>query len=120
MFPHTVCTKGQSHIGRKGQHCFGLEFPEVKVGYALVIVLEHDVAVFGASDERAPVAGGIVYHGAKLLELLQRDDRCHSALVEPHLFEISEQTTQVHPARSCIAVADEPTRLLLQVREADA
>ena len=91
MFPHTVCTKGQSCIGHKGQHCFGLEFPEVKVGYALVIVLEHDVAVFGASDERAPIAGGIVYHGANLLKLLQQDDCHHSALIEPLLFESSSK-----------------------------
>ena len=40
-------------------------------------------AVFGATDKRAPIVGGIVYHGAKLLELLQCDDRRHSALVEP-------------------------------------
>ncbi len=68
-----------------------------------------DVTVFDATE--------VVHHGAKLLKLLQRDDRCHSALVEPHLFEISERITRVPPARSCIAVTNEPTRLFLQVRE---
>ncbi len=82
--------EGQNCFGRKRQNCFGLKIPEVKVGHALAIVLEHDVAVFGATDKHSPVAGGIVCHGAKLLELLQRDDCCHSALVKPHLFESSK------------------------------
>ena len=82
--------KGQSRFGHKGQNCFGLELPEVKVGHALLIVLEHDVIIVGAKDKGTPIAGGIVYPRAKLLKLLQQDDRCHSALVELHLFKSSE------------------------------
>jgi hypothetical protein len=52
--------KGQSRLGRKGQNCFGLELPEVNVGHALTIVLEHGVTIFGATDERAPVVRGFV------------------------------------------------------------
>jgi hypothetical protein len=76
-------------LGAK-ENCFGLELPEVNVGHALAVVLEQDVAVFGATDERTPVARGIIPHGAKLLKLLQWDVSHHSALVEPHLFEISK------------------------------
>jgi hypothetical protein len=69
---------------------------EVNVGHALTVVLEHNVTVFGVTDERAPIARGIIPHGAKLLELFQWDDRRHSTLIEPQLFEISEGTTRVH------------------------
>jgi hypothetical protein len=61
--------EGQSRLGRKGQNCFGLELPEVNAGHALTVVLEHDVTIFGATDESAPVARGIVPHGTKLLKL---------------------------------------------------
>jgi hypothetical protein len=47
-------------------------------------------AFFGATDKRAPIAGGIIHHGAKLLELLQWDGSHHSALVEPNLFQSSK------------------------------
>ena len=39
--------KGQSFFGCKGQDCLGLELPEVKVGHAFGVVLEHDIAIFG-------------------------------------------------------------------------
>ena len=75
FFDFMLC---ESCFRRERQNRFGLELPEAKVGHALVIVLEHDVAIL------------VVYHGTKLLKLLQRDDRCNSALIKPHLFEISE------------------------------
>jgi hypothetical protein len=53
----------------------------------------------------------------KLLELLQRDDRCYSTLIQPHLFKGSQLATRVHSARSSIAVADEPASLLLHMFE---
>ena len=73
--------KGQHCFRRKRQNHFGLELPELEVGHAFAVVLEHDVAIFGATDKRAPVAGGVLYHGTMLLELLWQDDCCHSALV---------------------------------------
>jgi hypothetical protein len=82
--------KGQSRFGRKGHNCFDLKLTEVKVGHALAVVLEHDVAFCGATYKCALVAGGIVYHGAKRLKLLQRDDCRLSVLVEPYLFESSK------------------------------
>ncbi len=90
MFHRTICTKDGACFWHKGPNCFGLELPEVKVGHALSIVLEHGVAIFGASYECTYVSSEVVYHWAQLLKLLQRDDRHHSALVEPHLFESSE------------------------------
>ncbi len=67
FFDFMLC---ESCFRRERQNRFGLELPEV--------VLEHDVAIL------------VIYHETKLLKLLQRDDRCHSALIKPHLFEISE------------------------------
>ena len=109
--------EGQGCFGHKGQDCFSLKLPEVKVGHALDVVLEHSVAVVGVTDEHVSVAGRVLYRGAQLLKLLQWDDHHNSAHVQPHLFESSEQATQVHPAQFPIAVADEPTCLLPQIQE---
>ncbi len=82
----------------KAQCHFGLDFLQVQVRHTLLVVPYDNVSCISMDHKLARVRSlrGMIGHRPDLLQDLQRDYACHSALVEPHFLDGTEGARFVH------------------------